>query len=1054
MRQNDAPEATESLLRRSLRSISTFLNNKAHWLTAGSIMLLGALGYLFYFLSSRKKKRFDPDNLGDQSSITQELKDDIPPTNPQADNLDLKRADAFNSRLLSIFSRTQARKVASYLIGNFSYSSDEQHTVTLVRFSWVSFFCGLAALIMSGTGQFLLRTNQILSAIIFFILSVGLIVFAFRRQLGPIIILSSYQAVKNGKCPRRGYMTGGLAIVFAVLAFWLFTTSLPSIYPWLLHLASITLLVISIVWVDVPNRKEEGNKDLSWTWLQIAFLLAIFGIAVFMRLYRLDQIPFGTWYDEADGGLYALNILNQAGFLPVFSVISRLPAHLNYLIAASFRIFGVSTYAIRLVSVAFGLATVAAAYFAGRELFDRRTGLVLAFLLAVSRWDINWSRIGMHGITVPFFELLTMGFILRALRRQRLLDYTLAGLSLGFGLCFYVSFRFFPVVIVLFLIVLWLRRHDLVSSSWRGFLLLILGAFIAAVPVIQFSLTQPDAFWGRTRDISIFQGKTAQEALNSIAQTTRDHLLMFNYQGDRNGRHNLPGEPMLDPISGCLLVLGTTLSLWRIRQPKSFLLLAWLLLMLAPGIFSLDFESPQSYRVIGSLPAAYLLAVVPIHALWQEWEKFTPIILSSGTKRSKSRAAIFTLPLILGLSIIGYYNYHIYFDLQARSFDSWSTFSTPETIVGNIMRVLGNQVDYYVSTFYYEAPTVRFLAPEVTTYHRIETHETLPLPLDGKKGVIILIDADRKPFFQQAEQYYPHASFQEFKAPEGQTSLYEIYLKPSDIAATQGLVANYYHDANWSEKPFLVRNETNFNFDWRNGDPTPFPFGVEWKGILFAPEYGAYRLIMHSPSPTILFIDELQVTLTGNGEQTTQIELAKGNHTIRFRTIAQDGHFELLWQPPSGEQAPIPLSSLLLPPITNNGLLGRYYANGNWQNPPAYIQIDPWIHFYFHNPPLPRPYTVEWTGKINITRGGHYNFGLESIDESSLFIDDKQIINDQTPNQYVENEVDLSPGLHLIRIRFADRTGATHINIYWTPPDSRQEVIPQEVLFPPWEGER
>jgi len=76
---------------------------------------------------------------------------------------------------------------------------------------------------------------------------------------------------------------------------------------------------------------------------------------------------------------------------------------------------------------------------------------------------------------------------------------------------------------------------------------------------------------------------------------------------------------MLDPITGALLVLGVGLSLRRIRQPGSFLLIAWLLIMLVPAIFSLDFESPQSYRAIGSLPAACLLAVVPIHALWQEW---------------------------------------------------------------------------------------------------------------------------------------------------------------------------------------------------------------------------------------------------------------------------------------------------------------------------------------------------------------------------------------------------------------------------------------------------
>jgi DNA-binding beta-propeller fold protein YncE len=923
----------------------------------------------------------------------------------------------------------------------------------LDRLKPTSLFCGIGALLIGILGQLLLASGLVLFAVGFYILALFLFLWAFRKLPAPSVILSAVKEISFKNWPRWRYITAGCSIVFTALAFYLFSTSVLAIIPWLLHVSSIALLIISVIWVEGVKEKEEGEKT-SWSWIEIGLLLAIFGIAIFMRLYRFDQIPFGTWFDEADNGLNALRILNEPGYLPVYVASTNLPAHFLYLIALSFQILGVSTLAIRAVSVAIGVATVAAAFFAGQELFDRRLGLVLAFLLAVSRWDVNWSRIGMHGITVPFFELLTIGLTLRALRRQRLLDYTLVGLSLGIGLCFYTPLRIFPAVLVLFFIFLWLVHHDFIRTCWRGILLIILGAFIAAVPIIQFAITQPDIFWNRVQDVSIFNGKSIQEGLNAVAQTARDHLLMFNYQGDRNGRHNLSGEPMLDPISGVLLVLGAGLSLWRISKPGSFLLLAWLLLMLTPGIFSLDFESPQSLRAIGSLPAAYLLAAVPIQALWQEWDNFTNSGLNYRENSFKLRITIYVVPLILILGILGFLNYHVYFDQQANSFDTWKSFSTPETIIGNEMKKLGNQVNYYVSTLYYQVPTVEFLAPEVKTYNRLETHVTLPLALDGTKSVVIFVDADRKPFYQQAQQYYPHANFQEYKGPQGQTVLYEIYLKPADIAATQGLVASYYPNANWSEKPVVVRNENTFNFNWKDGDPAPYPFGVEWKGVLFAPVYGTYQLVARSPSPTTIYVDEVQVALTGAGEQMAKIELAKGNHTFRIRTIAQAGHFELLWQAPSGELTPIPRSSLLLPPITNNGLVGSYYANGNWQNPPAKVEIDPWIHFYFHNPPLPRPYTVEWIGKIKISNAGQYHFGLESIDESSLYIDDKQIINDVSPSQYVEKVVDLPEGFHLIRLRFADRTGYTHINLYWTPPGGEQEAIPSDILFPLQAGEK
>ena len=195
---------------------------------------------------------------------------------------------------------------------------------------------------------------------------------------------------------------------------------------------------------------------------------------------------------------------------------------------------------------------------------------------------------------------------------------------------------------------------------------------------------------------------------------------------------------------------------------------------------------------------------------------------------------------------MGFLNYQIYFDRQANSFESWMVFSTPETITGKLMAKMGNQVEYYISAFYHHTPTIQFLAPEVQEYHKIEPHEILPLPLDGDKSVVMIVDADRLPFYLQAKSYYPKADFKEYAAPDGTTILYGIFLKPSDILATQGLSASYYPGANWSEKPSLVRNETDFNFDWRDDDPLPFPFGVEWQGILFA------RYIWTlSPDPTL-----------------------------------------------------------------------------------------------------------------------------------------------------------------------------------------------------------
>ncbi len=891
----------------------------------------------------------------------------------------------------------------------------------------------LGALGFGVAGQFMLQTEKLLLiGALFVFLSALFFVVLYRNQSGPgdwLIIQPLGRQLLNWNW--RGAVTLGSAILFSGLAFWLFGEDIPAYYPWLLHRLSIGLLILSSFWLNKPSGiLDNPSNQKKWTWLEGGIFLVIMAIAAFMRLYRFDQVPFGLWYDEADNGLVALNILNSPDYLPVFA--TTLPAHFFYLIALSFKILGVSTLAIRAVSVVFGMATIVVSFFLGNELFNRRMGLVLAFFLAVSRWDVNWSRIGMHGISVPFFEILSAVLILRAVRKQNLFDYVLAGLSLGLGLCFYTPLFVFPVVIVVFLLFLWLNRRALVSSSWRGFLLLALGFVVASVPISQFAMRQPESFSGRVNVTSIFTGKTRQEGWQAVAKTTREHLLMFNYHGDNNGRHNLPGEPMLDPISGTFMILGVALSLWRIRQPGSFLLITWLLIMLVPGIFSLDFESPQSLRAIGSMPAAYLLCVVPIHVLWQERERFS----------DRRLLAVYVLPIFLVLGAAGYINYHIYFNLQSKRFDSWFVFSTPETIVGEAMAELGPQVDVYISNLFSSFPTMQFLAQGTKEYHLLQTDASLPFPSNDGKAMAIFVDRDRKPFFLQAQRYYPNANFKEYKAPDGSPALYQIILEPSDIEASQGITVSYYRNANWSEPPFLVTTEKTIDMDWKDGDPASFPFGVKLQGVLFAERYGVYRLTLHSPSPSELIMDDVEIDLTESGEgvQTVEVELAKGCHDLIIKTVGKEGHIELDWQPPGEEQTQVPSANLFLPPISNNGLLATYYENEDWLGSPVFTRVDPWIHFFYQERPLP----VEWVGRIKISNEGVYRFGLESADESELFIDDQIITGGDK-----EGEIYLSAGFHLVRLRYVASAEYSHVSLYWTSPEAEREIVPQEALFLP-----
>jgi hypothetical protein len=357
------------------------------------------------------------------------------------------------------------------------------------------------------------------------------------------------------------------------------------------------------------------------------------------------------------------------------------------------------------------------------------------------------------------------------------------------------------------------------------------------------------------------------------------------------------------------------------------------------------------------------------------------------------------------------------------------------------------QADYFVSTFYCQTPTVRFLAPTVTEYHCVETHTTFPFLLDGERDALFFFDVERKPVYEQLKKVYPNASFIEHKTPEGSIALYEVFLAREDIRAVQGATVRYFTERGTEDEPLKTNILKQINLVWSDSDPGTIPFNAEISTLLFADEFGEYRFTLKTPALAAL---SLEGTLGGEGRGgalSASVEWARGLHEWEIKAEGAAGSLRLTWQPPEKEEGDIPSANLYLPPVTKNGLMGNYYPNAEWQGEPVLRQIDPFIHFYYHNPPLSRPYTVEWAGRIFIERAGTYEFGTESIDTSQLYLDGNLVVDNQTLNQYQGNQVELNEGMHEIKLRFADLTGHTHVNLYWQPPEGERETIPSEVLF-------
>lgn len=920
----------------------------------------------------------------------------------------------------------------------------------------------LAGLLIAALGQYFFSRESLWDGFLF--MGCGVILFTaalLPRLPGPLPAQPTRPSLQSGWRGKAGIWLILLALGLSYLTYTFFGNENARLQAWWLYLGSLGCVVAGGLlvsrgeaWREVLRRYVPPGW-VGWT------LLAIVLLALFMRLYRFDSQPAGIWFDEAEAGLQARQMLAEPSYRPVLYPPINITGHLLALYALALNWFGdtLRIQSMRLVSVAFGLGAVIAAYLFGRELRGPRFGLVLAFLMAVARWPVNFSRIAMTGIDTPFFELLTLFFLARWLHRRNPRDALWTGLSLGFGLMFYTAFRLFVLGLVIFGVIallLW-TRHWLAVVRRDGWLpyagqiaLAGLAVWLVVLPLVQFALDNPQAFWYRTNQISIFTKRDQADVSQALWETTRKHLLMFNVAGDKNGRHNLPGKPMLDPAMGVLWLLGLGLVVTglvaRRATPRPFDLLFVILFgtALVGGIFSVDFEAPQSLRSIAVIPVVVYFCGVAVAAVGRELEEsFRPL----------PQGWVIT-PAVALAAFVFYSNASTYFIDQSRDFASWNAFSTPETIVGQKMAELGPDTTYLLSPFFSNHPAIRFLAPNATDQQPLVLPDALPIRRPAERPVTLFIHPDDEALFSQAQQLYPNAKFEiaNSQTVDERPVVYMVNLQPDDIASLQGLTLNYLPadvEPGVPVTPLQFQRVMNVDVTWPDAGPAQIEdFAAEWSGTLYAAQYGVYNFRLVAPDSALLEIDGHPV-LTGQGEQQGSLVLAEGNHAFWLRAEAGRGPVQLFWQPPGFREMLIPQWAFYAPPITNHGLLGTFYANDSWSGQPVLQRIDPKLDTYFHLIPMQRPYSVEWTGWLDAPQAGVYRLGLRAVQEAEIYLDGTLLVVTAVPNEFIDAPITLEAGLHEILVRYKDTTDRSRIHLSWTRPNGQMEPIPSQNLWPP-----
>lgn len=240
--------------------------------------------------------------------------------------------------------------------------------------------------------------------------------------------------------------------------------------------------------------------------LIISFLILVSSILIF---HNLGNFSVQDW-DEARHAENALEILkthdwvvlNYGGQPDFWNLKPPLGA---WLIAISFKIFGLTAFALRFWSAIAGIGIILLAYFFGKAAFNRLTGVISAMILLIMPLFIvnHGVRTGNYDVLLTFFIILSfyLFYLYEKSEKPKFLIFT--GISLALAIMTKGFIGIFPILIILIYCIFTKSFKKIIRK--KEFLYSILCSSLVILPWFFMRLLRGKEFFIKMINIDILQ---------------------------------------------------------------------------------------------------------------------------------------------------------------------------------------------------------------------------------------------------------------------------------------------------------------------------------------------------------------------------------------------------------------------------------------------------------------------------------------------------------------------------------------------------------------------
>jgi uncharacterized membrane protein len=203
--------------------------------------------------------------------------------------------------------------------------------------------------------------------------------------------------------------------------------------------------------MNIHNNKNLISKDLIFNILLISVLLIGIGI----RMYKLGS--HNLWFDE-DLSLHIAQSKN------LFSYTKPNPPLYFLLLSFWIKFMGISEFALRLLSVFFGIGSIYLSYKIGKLFFDRSIGLMSALIISISPIHIWYSQEA-RGYTLSVFLIMaTTYYFILALKENK--HCLWVNFILLLSLSVYTNYFSFLIIISTGTVIIFLKNYRRLLKRW------------------------------------------------------------------------------------------------------------------------------------------------------------------------------------------------------------------------------------------------------------------------------------------------------------------------------------------------------------------------------------------------------------------------------------------------------------------------------------------------------------------------------------------------------------------------------------------------------------